>query len=123
VLILNLFSEQFIDNEQQNYAEQKTYNCIWLPGAKMQEAGVDYFLGKNTTIGVCMDRFLEWFLEERWDLPSSEFQESQELITLEANTANKLGTRITNHVANLKTQHTSREKEVTAADFDMGQFK
>jgi len=117
----DLYGEQFIDNEaQQNYADQETYIVFdtWGQNAK---AGVDYFLGKNTTIGVVWTGFWSDFGED--GTASSEFQKIKGINYLEANTAKQISTVSTNHIANLNFQHTFGGKggQLTA-DFDIGQF-
>ena len=117
----DLYGAQFIDNEaQQNYADQETYIIFdtWGQNAK---AGVDYFLGENTTIGVVWTGFWSDFGED--GTASSEFQKIKGINYLEANTAKQISTVSTNHVANLNFQHTfGKNGGLLTADFDLGQF-
>jgi len=52
-----MWTVYLIRTQQKLNAEQKTLHCIDTMGAKMQKAGVDYFLGKNINYWSCMDRF------------------------------------------------------------------
>ncbi|WP_296704508.1 outer membrane beta-barrel protein [Algoriphagus sp.] len=118
----DLDSRQFIENRgQQNYIDQKTYIVFdnWGQNAK---AGVDYFLGKNTTIGAVWTGF--WSNNGEDGTASSDFERNEGINYLETSTAKQISSISTNNVGNLNFQHKFGENggQLTA-DFDIGQFK
>lgn len=118
---LDFDSKQYIyDGEQKNYADQYTY-ITYDPWGQNAKAGVDYFLGKNTTIGVVWTGFWSDFGQD--GTAKSVFQKIEGINYLEANTAKQISRISTNNVGNLNFQHKFGENggQLTA-DFDIGQF-
>ncbi|SIN67084.1 outer membrane beta-barrel protein [Algoriphagus halophilus] len=118
----DLDSRQFIENGgQQNYIDQLTYIVFdnWGQNAK---AGADYFLGKNTTIGIVWTGF--WSNNGEDGTASSDFERNEGINYLETSTAKQISSISTNNVGNLNFQHKFGENggQLTA-DFDIGQFK
>ena len=117
----DLQSNQSIDNgEQQTFTDQDTYipNTHWGQNAK---AGLDYFIGKNTTIGIVWTGF--WNDNGEDGTARSAFNKGDGVEYLVAETLKTSSTQSTNQVGNLNFQHSFADGGgQLSADFDIGQF-
>ena len=118
----DLKTKQTIDNgEEHNLANQDTY-IRFRDRGQNAKAGLDYFLGKQTTLGFVWTGFWSNFGEEG-TAESSFRREEGGMAYLQALTYKTISSISSNQIGNLNFQHSFGEKGgQLSADVDFGHF-
>jgi len=109
------------DGDARNRIDQLSYIRFWERGQNAK-VGLDYFLGKNTTVGLVWTGF--WSSKREQSPAYASFRRAETGPAYLETLADKaLDDRLSNQVANLNLQHTFGKtgKQLTA-DFDLGHF-
>ena len=117
-----LEAQQRIDNgEQVNLTDQNTY-IQFRDRGQSAKAGLDYFISKNTTIGLVWTGF--WNNNGEEGTARSDFQkEGSAEYYLQAQTNKAIGSTSANQIGNLNFQHSFKAKGgELSADLDYGRY-
>ena len=118
----DLKTEQTIDNgEQHNLANQDTY-IRFRDRGQNAKGGLDYFISKQTTLGLVWTGFWSNFGEEG-TAESSFRTEEGGMVYLQALTYKTISSISSNQIGNINFHHSFGEKGgELSADFDLGHF-
>jgi hypothetical protein len=117
----DLSRKQSDDEEQWNYVKQDSYIKFRNQGQNAK-VGLDYSLGKNTTVGMVYTAFWNKSRESSPAQTSMRHEESSDPY-LQIVTDKSLSNKMNNQIGNLNFQHTFGGKGGTlSADFDLGHF-
>jgi hypothetical protein len=115
-------NQEIISSNQRNLTDQDTY-IEFRDRGQNAKAGLDYFVGKNTTIGVVWTGF--WNNNGEEGTAVSSFQHDEKVpYYLQASTDKTISSISSNQIGNVNVQHTFGEKGgQLAADFDLAYYR